>query len=129
MSEAAAGWRFDPAAARDEILDRRIGENELDVIALMQRAGVVRLVFGLGTRAVNRSDDDYTRIVALNAPERRPEATVDEVTEYSQRRVDLPDRAGLRNLTGLLDYRQWLPPLSQTTRLPEEKRTKNQCQQ
>jgi hypothetical protein len=36
------GWRFDPAAARDEILDRRIGENELDVIALMQRAGVVQ---------------------------------------------------------------------------------------
>lgn len=32
------GWRFDPDAARDEILDRRIGENELDVIAVMQRA-------------------------------------------------------------------------------------------
>ena len=32
------------------------------------------LVFGLGTRAVDRADDDYTRIVALNAPERRPES-------------------------------------------------------
>ena len=42
-------------------------------------AGVVRLVFGLGTRAVDRSDDDYTRIVALNAPERRPESDFDEV--------------------------------------------------
>ena len=31
-------------------------------------AGVLRLVFGLGTRAVDRSDDDYTRVVALNAP-------------------------------------------------------------
>ena len=33
---------------------------------------MLRLVFGLGTRAVDRSDDDYTRVVALNAPERRP---------------------------------------------------------
>lgn len=39
---ADGGWRFDPAAARDEILDRRIGENELDVIAVLQRAGVVQ---------------------------------------------------------------------------------------
>ncbi len=54
-------------------------------------AGVVRLVFGLGTRAVNRSDDDYTRIVALNAPERRPEANFDEVRQYTQRRVDCID--------------------------------------
>ena len=36
------GWRFDPESARDEILDRRIGENELDVIAVLQRAGVVQ---------------------------------------------------------------------------------------
>ncbi len=54
-------------------------------------AGVVRLVFGLGTRAVDRSDDDYTRLVALNAPTRRPEANFDEVCEYSQRRVDFLD--------------------------------------
>ncbi len=54
-------------------------------------AGVLRLVFGLGTRAVNRSDDDYTRVVALNAPLRRPEANLDEVTEYAQHRVDVLD--------------------------------------
>ncbi|MHB8899282.1 MAG: PEP/pyruvate-binding domain-containing protein [Thermoguttaceae bacterium] len=54
-------------------------------------AGMVRLVFGLGTRAVDRSDDDYTRLVALNAPSRRPEANFDEVCEYSQRRVDFLD--------------------------------------
>lgn len=52
-------------------------------------AGVLRLVFGLGTRAVERTDDDYTRIVALNAPQRRPEATVEEVAAYAQRRVDV----------------------------------------
>jgi len=55
------------------------------------RAGVVRLVFGLGTRAVDRSDDDYTRLVALNAPDRRPEADFDDVREHCQRRMDCLD--------------------------------------
>ena len=54
-------------------------------------AGLARLVFGLGTRAVDRADDDYTRLVALNAPARRPEASLDEATEFSQRRVDVLD--------------------------------------
>jgi len=54
-------------------------------------AGVIRLVFGLGTRAVDRSDDDYTRVVALNAPDRRPEAGVEEVRQYSQHKVDVID--------------------------------------
>jgi hypothetical protein len=54
-------------------------------------AGVLRLVFGLGTRAVDRSDDDYTRIVALNEPSKRPEADFDEVKKFSQRRMDLLD--------------------------------------
>lgn len=55
------------------------------------KAGVLRLVFGLGTRAVRRSDDDYTRIVALNAPARRPETTSSEVRGYAQWRVDVLD--------------------------------------
>ncbi len=55
------------------------------------QAGVVRLVFGLGTRAVDRCDDDYTRLVALNAPNRRPEADFDGVCEHSQRRMDCLD--------------------------------------
>ena len=54
-------------------------------------AGLARLVFGLGTRAVDRSDDDYTRLVALNAPSRRPEASLDEASEHAQRRVDVLD--------------------------------------
>jgi hypothetical protein len=55
------------------------------------RAGVLRLVFGLGTRAVRRSDDDYTRIVALNAPLSRPESTAGEVRGSAQWRVDVLD--------------------------------------
>jgi pyruvate,water dikinase len=53
--------------------------------------GVIRLVFGLGTRAVERFDDDYTRIIALNAPHIRPESTFDDIRKYSQRHVDVLD--------------------------------------
>ncbi len=54
-------------------------------------AGVLRLVFGLGTRAVDRSDDDYTRLVALNAPLKRPESRPGQARQYAQRRVDVLD--------------------------------------
>jgi len=64
------------------------------------RAGVMRLVFGLGTRAVDRSDDDYTRVVALNAPDRRPEVNFEEVRQYAQRRVDFLDLDANRLVSG-----------------------------
>jgi hypothetical protein len=55
------------------------------------KAGMLRLVFGLGTRAVDRTEDDYTRLVALNAPLRRPESSRDELREFAQRHVDVLD--------------------------------------
>jgi hypothetical protein len=55
------------------------------------KAGVLRLVFGLGTRAVDRSDDDYTRLAALNDPLRRPEENINEIRKYSQKKVDVID--------------------------------------
>ena len=55
------------------------------------KEGMIRLVFGLGTRAVDRTDDDYTRIVALNAPERRPESKEDDIGRFTQRNVDIID--------------------------------------
>lgn len=54
-------------------------------------AGVIRLVFGMGTRAVDRTEDDFPRVVALNAPERRPTASFDDVVQYSQHRADVLD--------------------------------------
>jgi pyruvate,water dikinase len=54
-------------------------------------AGVLRVVFGLGTRAVERFDDDYTRVVALNAPHKRPESGGSDPRRYAQRRVDYLD--------------------------------------
>ena len=62
-------------------------------------AGVLRLVFGLGTRAVDRRDDDYTRVVALTAPEKRPEADREEARQFNQKRVDVLDLEANQLLT------------------------------
>jgi hypothetical protein len=55
------------------------------------KAGMLRLVFGLGTRAVNRVEDDYPRIIALDQPLVRPVSGMDDVRKYSQHHVDLLD--------------------------------------
>ncbi|MFA5092478.1 MAG: PEP/pyruvate-binding domain-containing protein [Candidatus Omnitrophota bacterium] len=52
-------------------------------------AGMLRLVFGLGTRAVNRVEGDYPRMVALSDPARRPYAEKNDLRKYSQHMVDL----------------------------------------
>lgn len=53
--------------------------------------GLLRLVCGLGTRAVDRVADDYPRMVALSHPRLRPEVSAQDVRKYSQRYVDLID--------------------------------------
>ncbi|HSB05949.1 MAG TPA: PEP/pyruvate-binding domain-containing protein [Thermodesulfobacteriota bacterium] len=52
--------------------------------------GIIRLVFGLGTRAVDRVGSDYPRMIAISHPHLRPEVGA-EVSKYSQRQVDLLD--------------------------------------
>ena len=52
--------------------------------------GLIRLVFGLGTRAVNRVGNDYPRMIAVSHPELRPEYGV-RIARYSQWEVDLLD--------------------------------------
>ncbi len=76
-------------------------------------AGMVRLVMGLGTRAVDRSDDDYTRVVSLSDPERRPESNFDSVRQYSQKRIDLLDLEANQ-----LTSRQFSELAQQTPNLP-----------
>jgi pyruvate,water dikinase len=49
--------------------------------------GMIRLVFGLGTRAVNRVSGDYPRMIAVSHPGIRPEVGR-EIARYSQRLVD-----------------------------------------
>jgi len=53
--------------------------------------GFLRLVHGLGTRAVDRVGDDYPRMVSLSHPLLRPEASKREIRAYSQRLVDVID--------------------------------------
>ncbi|MHA1728727.1 MAG: PEP/pyruvate-binding domain-containing protein [Promethearchaeota archaeon] len=55
------------------------------------KSGFLRLVFGIGTRAVNRIDDDYTRLIALNVPTMRPETNQEDIRRYSQWKVDVLD--------------------------------------
>ncbi|MFP3980377.1 MAG: PEP/pyruvate-binding domain-containing protein [Desulfobacterales bacterium] len=52
-------------------------------------AGMIRLVFGLGTRAVNRVENDYPRIIAVDAPFVRPLAGIKDIRTFSQHFVDL----------------------------------------
>jgi hypothetical protein len=53
--------------------------------------GFLRIVFGMGTRAVERVGNDYARMVALSHPQLRPEATPGEIRWYSQRYADVID--------------------------------------
>ena len=50
--------------------------------------GVIRLVFGLGTRAVDRVGRDYPRMIAVSHPTLRPEAGM-KIMKYSQWDVDV----------------------------------------
>ena len=56
---------------------------------IVKEAGLVRLVHGLGTRAVDRVGGDYPRMVPLSHPQLRPEITADQIRRYSQRQVDV----------------------------------------
>ncbi len=51
--------------------------------------GFVRLVWGLGTRAVDRVGNDYPRLVALSHPLLRPSTDPTSIRRYSQQYVDL----------------------------------------
>lgn len=58
---------------------------------ISRSAGFLRLVFGLGTRAVEHVGDDYPRLVALSHPDLRPETSPREIHRYSQSLLDLID--------------------------------------
>jgi len=51
--------------------------------------GFLRLVWGLGTRAVERVGNDYPRLVALSHPLLRPKSSPDAIRYYSQQYLDL----------------------------------------
>ncbi len=51
--------------------------------------GLIRLVPGLGTRAVDRVSEDYPVLIAPGQPNLRANVTVDEIKKYSPTRVDV----------------------------------------
>jgi hypothetical protein len=60
--------------------------------------GFLRLVFGLGTSAVDRIGHGYPRMVHLSHPLLRPEVELEQIMKYSQKEID-----ALNLETGLLD--------------------------
>ena len=52
-------------------------------------AGMLRLVLGMGTRAVNRLEGDYARIAALDRPQSMPYDGLQSFKAYSQRKMDV----------------------------------------
>jgi hypothetical protein len=63
-----------------------VWKSELD-----PKAGMLRLVFGLGTRAVDRVEDDYPQTIALDQPLLRPYADIEGQSRFSQHNADLLD--------------------------------------
>ncbi|MBL8058766.1 MAG: PEP/pyruvate-binding domain-containing protein [Anaerolineales bacterium] len=59
--------------------------------ALRPEAGFVRLVWGLGTRAVERVGNDYPHLIALSHPTLQPDDTPEALRFYSQHGVDVLD--------------------------------------
>ncbi|MFQ5473492.1 MAG: PEP/pyruvate-binding domain-containing protein, partial [Dehalococcoidia bacterium] len=86
--------------------------------------GLVRLVMGLGTRAVDRSGSDYPRMVALGVPTIRPESSVQEIVRCAQRMVDVVDLKTNRfravRLADLLERRADLPMLDKIVSIHQD---------
>ncbi len=58
---------------------------------LKREEGFVRLVMGLGTRAVDRVANDYPRMIYLSHPQLRPDVTRKAIRYYSQHFIDMLD--------------------------------------
>lgn len=59
--------------------------------SLNPEAGMLRMVMGLGTRAVERTPGDYPRLVGLDRAQANLRTTVAERHKFSQRQVDVID--------------------------------------
>jgi hypothetical protein len=55
----------------------------------LREKGLVRLVLGLGTRAVSRTSSDYPRMIALSHPTLRPQMGAKAIAKYAQQSVDV----------------------------------------
>jgi hypothetical protein len=58
---------------------------------LRREDGFIRMVTGMGTRAVERVGEDYPRMLALSHPQLRPESGSNQIRHYSQYYMDVID--------------------------------------
>ncbi len=84
--------------------------------------GFARLVWGLGTRAVERVGNDYPRPVALSHPTLQPDDSPEAIRHYSQQYVDLIDlqENALKSLPVLEVLRPNYPVLRYIAQLERE---------
>lgn len=89
---------------------------------IKREEGFVRLVCGLGTRAVDRVGNDYPRIIALSHPLLRPNTNTETIQHCSQQYIDLIDLEENKNKT--LPVKEVIdgdyPPLRYVAQLCEE---------
>jgi pyruvate,water dikinase len=86
-----------------EVVGRRVGryyfpafagvafsENEFPWSSRIKREdGLIRIVPGLGTRAVDRLSDDYPVMIAPGQPGLRVNVSLDEIIRYSPKKIDV----------------------------------------
>ena len=74
-------------------------------------AGMLRLVMGLGTSAVDRTEGSYPRLVSLDKPEATSCTTIAQKHQFSQRKVEAVDlKARNLNRIPLSEVEPVLPP-------------------
>ncbi len=78
---AGVGYSFSPYRFMDE---------------LDPNAGMLRLVMGLGTSAVDRTEGSYPRLVSLDKPKATTSRNCAEKHQYSQRKLELINRTSGR---------------------------------
>ena len=76
-----------------------------------QSAGMLRLVAGLGTRAVDRTENDYPRLVNLDRPAVSMQTNVADKHRFSQKNVDVLDTKANHLLTKSTDSLMEILPL------------------
>lgn len=81
--------------------------------SLDPNAGMLRLVMGLGTSAVDRTEGSYPRLVSLDKPKATPYHNAREHHKFSQRKVEVintktsqMERITPDKITGLMPYHQ-----------------------
>jgi hypothetical protein len=86
-----------------EVVGKRVGKYYLPAFAgvafsqnefrwssrIKKEDGLIRLVLGIGTRAVDRLSDDYPVLIAPGQPGLRVNISIDEVIRYSPKKIDV----------------------------------------